>query len=98
MSDRLVFSTDGLPERDRFAAWREEIACRDTRLEITTQDRSRFRATIELQRVGAITIARHDTTEFGTARTPSLMRDGDDTLFVSLVESGRGYQTQREDD
>src|SRR5689334_16869510 len=97
MSDRIVFSTDAWPERDRFAAWCEEIVRRDTRLEITTEDRSRFFAKIELQRVGAINIARYAATEFCFARTPNLIRDGDDTLFVSLIECGTGYYQQRDD-
>lgn len=99
MSDRFVFSTEAWPERDRFAAWCEGVVRRYARLDLTTtQDQSRFRATIEARRIGAVDIAHWFMTPVSVVRTPSLMRDGDDTLYVALINRGAGYQTQREDD
>ena len=46
MSGRLTFNTDALPERDRFAAFCEEIIRRYTGLDMTTRDQPGFRAGI----------------------------------------------------
>lgn len=97
MSDRLVFSTDALPERDRFAIWREEILSRYPHCQITTQDQAGFRARIELQRIGSIDISRLSTTAAEFTRTRDLLRDGDDTLMVALVERGTTHSKQREE-
>lgn len=97
MSDRFVFCTDALPERDRFTIWLEEILGRFPRCHITTQDRAAFRAGIELQRVGTIGISRHSTTAAEFARTRDLLRDGDDALLVALVERGTIHNKQREE-
>ncbi len=96
MSDRIVFSTDALPERDRFAFWREEYVRRHARVDVTTQDQSRFRAKIEFQRVGGIDISYIFRTPSSIVRTTDLLRDGDDTLFISLLKRGDGYHTQQE--
>jgi AraC-like DNA-binding protein len=97
MSDRLVFSTDALPERDRFAIWCEEILGRYPHCHITTHDRAGFRATIALQRFGAVDIKRSSSSAAEFSRTRDLLRDGDDTLLVGLLERGAaGHQTQVE--
>jgi AraC-like DNA-binding protein len=98
MSDRLFFSTDTLPERDRFPAFCEEIVRRYTGLDMRTQDQAHFRAAIELQRAGSIDIGHVATTSVNTARTSNLVSDGDDSLIVTLLEYGRAYQTQRKSD
>jgi hypothetical protein len=96
MSDRIVFSTDAWPERDRFAAWREEVLGRYPLCHLTTQDPLGFRASVALQRVGAIDIARHSTTRVEFTRTKDLLRSGSDALLIGLVE--RGTIRQPEDD
>src|SRR5690242_6440976 len=97
MSDRLVFSTDGLPERDRFAAWREEIIGRNWRLDLITPDRSRFRSSFEVRRLGATDLSYYTTSPVGFGRTKSQLGDGDDSLFIVLLEHGNIYDTQTED-
>lgn len=93
---RLVFNTDAWPERDRFAIWREEILGRYPHCYITTPDQAGFRATTELRRVGAIAIGRNTSTTAEFARTRDLLRNGDDSLLVGLLEHGAGYHTQGE--
>ena len=97
MSDRLVFSTDAWPERDRFAAWAEEFVRLTARLELAGEQ-SGFRAKAELKRLGAIDISHHTTTKVDFVRPTSLIRDGDDRLFVMLLKGGEVYQTQSEHD
>jgi AraC-like DNA-binding protein len=98
MSDRLLFRTDELPERDRFPAFCEEIVRRYTGLDLRTQDQTGFHAVIELRRTGSIDIGRIATTAVNSARTSNLVGDGDDSLIVTLLEYGRACQTQRDSD
>jgi len=91
--DRIVFSTDPLPKRLRFSAYCEEIL-RPCGLELRTADQSGFHAHIEFRRVGMIDIITSTLTAIDTARTPKLVRDGDDALIVMLLLSGHAYQTQ----
>jgi AraC-like DNA-binding protein len=95
---RIIFDTDTLPERDRFAAYCEEMIRRFARLDIQRRDDSAFHGAIDLQRAGAVGIGHIITTPSDYVRTPSLMRDGDDALCVVLCRQGGAYQTQRGDD
>ena len=98
MSDRLLFRTDDLPERDRFPAFCEQIVRRYTGLDLRTRDQAGFHAVIELQRAGSIDIGRNSTTQVDSARTPDRVGDGDNSLLVTLLEQGRACQTQRDSD
>ncbi len=93
-NDRLYFSTDSLPERDRFPAFCEEIVRQYTGLDVRTRDQSQFRAALELKRVGAIDIGDISTNQMDSARTADLIHDGDDSLLVVLLKNGIAYQTQ----
>jgi AraC-like DNA-binding protein len=91
---RLYFNTDALPERDRFPMYCEEIGRRYIGLDFRTQDRSRFRATLASQRVGLVDILHSSNVALDSVRTSQLVRDGDDSLCVVLLESGSAHQTQ----
>jgi AraC-like DNA-binding protein len=95
MTGRLSFATDALAERDRFPAFCEEIVRRYTRLDLRTAEPARFRAAVDMQRIGAIGIGLLSTTALESSRTASLVRDGDDSILVTLVKSGQAYQEQR---
>jgi AraC-like DNA-binding protein len=95
MTGRLSFATDALAERDRFPAFCEEIVRRYTRLDLRTAEPARFRAAVDMQRIGAIGIGLVSTTTLDSSRTASLVRDGDDSILVTLVKSGQAYQEQR---
>jgi AraC-like DNA-binding protein len=95
---KIRFVTDTLPERDRFPMFCEEVVRRYTGLDLKTQDQRGFRAALELRRVGAIDIGRIATSPVKSARTTSLVRDGDDGLLVTLLDRGRVSQTQRDAD
>ena len=51
-----------------------------------------------MRRVGAIDIGRIATSPVNSARTTSLVRDGDDGLLVTLLDCGCASQTQRDAD
>jgi len=92
--DRIVFNTDPLPERRRFSAYREELAKWSCGLDLSTPDQFAFRAEFELRRIGSVETITHTVSTIETARTPRLVRDGDDALLVMLLLHGRGHQSQ----
>jgi AraC-like DNA-binding protein len=94
MMDRIVFTTDSFPERKRFSAYREELAKWSCGLDLGISDQSRFRAVLELRRAGAVEIMTNAMSAIDTARTPRLVRDGDDALLVMLLLSGKAQQSQ----
>jgi AraC-like DNA-binding protein len=95
MPDRRFFSTDSLPERDRFPAFCEEFVRRHTPLDIAPRDGGApFRAVIEMQRAGPVEVSTHFNTSTDFLRSPHLLRDGYDGLAIALIRSGCAYQTQ----
>ena len=52
----LFFSTDAMPERDRFPAFCEEVIRRYTALDVRKRDESPFRGVITLRRVGDVDV------------------------------------------
>ena len=92
--DRMDFSTSTSPEHKRFSAYRDELAKRSCNLDLRVADESRFHADLEFRHAGTIGIMTNALTAIDTVRTPRLVRDGDDTLLVMLLLSGRAYQTQ----
>jgi AraC-like DNA-binding protein len=93
-ASRLYFDTDALRQRDRFPMYCEEIGRRYIGLDFRTQDESRFSAKLAAQRAGLVDIVRSSSVAIDSVRTPQLVGDGDDSLCVVLLESGRGHQTQ----
>jgi AraC-like DNA-binding protein len=96
--ERLYFSTAALPEHERFPAFCEEVIRRYTALDVKARDESKFHATIELQRSGAVDVGVFKTAAATFDRSPHLLHDGDDGLIVMLCQSGLAHQTQREND
>lgn len=94
----MYFNTDALPHRNRFPVFCEEIVRCYTGLELRTDDQPRFHASFELRRAGPVDIGRIAMSPVQSARTVALVRDGDDSLLVTLIEHGQGSQTQREND
>jgi AraC-like DNA-binding protein len=90
----FFFDTDTLPARERFPMYCEEIGRRYIGLDFRTHDQSRFHATLALQRVGPVDVVFSSNVAMESVRTPGLVRDGDDSLCVALLESGSGYHTQ----
>ena len=91
---KISFATGRLPERDRFPMFCEEVVRRYTGLDLNAKDRRGFQAALELRRIGAIDIGRIATSPVNSARTTSLVRDGDDGLLVTLLDCGHACQTQ----
>src|SRR5580692_9137632 len=96
--DRIVFSTDTLPEHQRFPVYCEEIVRSWCGLDLRAADRSGFQAHLEFRRAGAIKIMTNTMPAVDSVRTRQLMQDGDDTLMVMLLLNGRALQRQFGDD
>jgi len=92
--NRLHFSTDALPERDRFPAFCEEIMRRYAALDIMSRGDGPFRGVIEMHRAGVIDVSTRFTTPADYVRSPRLLGDGNDSLFVVFCRSGGAYQSQ----
>jgi len=91
---RIYFNTDTLPERDRFPAFCEEFVRRRTALDIVRRGEGPFRGVMDLLRAGPVVVGSHFSTPTDLARSPLLVRDGDDSLLVALCRSGVAYLTQ----
>jgi AraC-like DNA-binding protein len=91
---KIVFNTDVFPRRERFAAYREELAKWSCGLELSTPDQFDFHANLELRRVGSLNIMINTLSAIEVARTPRLVQDGDDALLVMLLLGGQARQSQ----
>jgi AraC-like DNA-binding protein len=92
--DRIVFNTDALPERKRFAAYCEEVAKWCCALDLSTNDQPGFRGNLELRRVGSVEMMTHTLSSIDTVRTSEHLRDGDDALLLMLLLDGHARQSQ----
>jgi AraC-like DNA-binding protein len=90
----VFFSTDTLPERDRFPAFCEEMFRRMLLLDVAKSDGGSFRGSVEVCRTGAVELAAVCTTSADYIRTSELIRDGKDSLFAVLPKYGQLFTTQ----
>jgi AraC-like DNA-binding protein len=91
---KIVFNTDVVPERERFAAYREQLAKWWCGLELSTPDPFDFHANLELRRVGSLEIMINTLSAIELSRTPPLVQDGDDALLLMLLLDGQACQSQ----
>jgi AraC-like DNA-binding protein len=85
----LVVSTDHLPERERFNAWRETFALKLARVDPITRDPTRFRSVIRALPLGRVSLAHTHIAPVTLMRTRELLRDGDDDLALVVCAAGR---------
>jgi AraC-like DNA-binding protein len=85
----LVFSTDKLPLKDRFEACREILMMGVGRVELGTEDRQGFRASIHMQRLPNLVLMETTVTPCSLTRTSTLIRDGDDSLMFGVSLAGQ---------
>ena len=91
---KIVFNTDAFAQRERFAAYREQLAKWSCGLELSTPDPFDFHANLELRRVGSLEIMINTLSAIELARTPPLVQDGDDALLLMLLLDGQARQSQ----
>jgi AraC-like DNA-binding protein len=95
---KIVFNTDAIPERQRFAAYRDELAKWSCGLKVSTPNPFGFHANLELRRIGSLDIMINTLSAIEVSRTPDLVQDGDDALLVMLLMSGQAHHSQLGDE
>jgi AraC-binding-like domain len=87
--DRFMFSTDTLPERDRFVAYRDGLFLQHMHVDVHTRGDGAFRAKIDLADAGGIKFGAMSSSPTLYERKGHLLSDGDDGAVVYLGRSGR---------
>ncbi len=88
---RSLFTTDTLPERDRFEAWRSLFSAHDL-----DADPVGFSGSIETVLVGAMALRVMDAAPQGPARSRSqIRRDGQDGFILHLSRHAYSVETER---
>src|SRR5262245_37362096 len=85
----MRFSTESLPAAQRFEAFRESLARKVIRVEVTTSDRAAFHADFSAQLLPRVQLSRHRLAPCSLTRTPAIVRDGDDTSTLLVCTQGR---------
>jgi AraC-like DNA-binding protein len=91
----LRYSSDDLPERERFAIWREVVGPTFLRLEVSQVADHPFRASGTLLALPGLGIQWADNSGIRMERTRGLIGDGSDDLILPLVTAGRHFALQR---
>ena len=89
------YSTDDLPERDRFAVWREVVGPSFLRLDVSQVPEHPFHASGMLLALPGLGIQWANNSGICMERTRGLVTDGSDDLIVPLVTAGRHLASQR---
>ncbi|WP_246695422.1 helix-turn-helix domain-containing protein [Methylobacterium sp. P1-11] len=88
---RSLFTTDALPERDRFAAWRALFSAHDL-----DADPQGFSGRIETTLIGPMALRVMDAAPQGPARSRSqIRRDGQDGFVLHLSRHAYSVETER---
>lgn len=90
----LRFSTDTLPEHERFPYFCEEIVRCQVGLDAVKPKDLTFNGAIDLYRAGAVDITHVVTSPAHYERTRALVRDGRDTIFAVFCLEGTMRSTQ----
>jgi AraC-like DNA-binding protein len=91
----MQFDTATLPQRQRFAAFRDGFI-RYVATEIIKQDETSFQASLSFWRGHTVSVATLGTSPATFLRTPKHLRDGDDSLSVIVCRRGRYHAAQRD--
>jgi AraC-like DNA-binding protein len=99
MTDGLItarFSTEGLPERDRVAVWRERYGRQVLRLEVEPQPGVPFHADVTTRMLHGLATVSGTTSPIRVTRTRNLLDDGNSGLVLQLSGAGMVSQLGRE--
>ena len=80
----ILLSSDAFDERDRFDAWREQLMLRVMRVDVDVPDKRSFHTRLRILHLPNVSIIERRSTPSLVTRTAELVRDGDDSLVVSL--------------
>ncbi len=91
------FSTNVLPEGDRFPVFYEELIRRQVALDAAAHKDAQFSGTIKRCLLGMVDVANITTSVASFVRTPELVSDGGDAVFAVICLEGGMICTQAED-
>ncbi|MGE0238307.1 MAG: helix-turn-helix domain-containing protein [Parvibaculaceae bacterium] len=91
------FSTNVLPESERFPVFCEELIRRQVALDVVARRDMQFSGTIKRCLLGMVDVARITTTVASYVRTPELVSDGRDAVFAVICLDGSMLCTQSEE-
>ncbi|MFV2178491.1 helix-turn-helix domain-containing protein [Actinomadura sp. LOL_016] len=95
-----MISTDGVPERERFAFWREVTSKTWLPLDARCEPRHReagFRARVGIGGLGPVQVTVMTATPHAVHRTPALIRRSDpEELLLTCAISGRGMAGEQD--
>lgn len=84
----MRFSSDMLPERDRFSYFRDEFFRFMVALDIIQPKDIKFGGAVEMTRVGDIELGHTTSTEGEYVRTGELLQDGRDNFYAIICTQG----------
>jgi AraC-like DNA-binding protein len=84
----LRFSTEGLPEHQRLAVWREAFGRAVLKVDVAPLDEGPFRADLAMCALPGLGVSWGSNSAQHIERTRALVAEGDDDLFLVLVSSG----------
>ncbi len=87
--DRFVFSTEALPQRDRFDAYRDGLCLQHLKVDVEKRGSDAFRAKLEFHEAGGIVIGRMAASPTLYRRKGRLLGEDDDGAVIYLGRSGR---------
>jgi AraC-like DNA-binding protein len=85
---RIYFTTDALPERERFPAFCEGLFRNVIGADIARLDFGPFSGTLDVRRLGALGLAELSVTPARITRQQSHIADGNDAVVVQVWQSG----------
>ncbi len=91
----LSFSTDDIPARDRVPLWREEFARGVVRMDVEPLGEDAFRSVSEIRLFPDLKMWSCFVTAAEVRRTRSLAANGDDSLVLAIIRSGRTVVSQK---
>jgi AraC-like DNA-binding protein len=83
----LLFSTEMLPERERFSAFREEFARRVLAMDVVDHSAGRPRFDITFMQLGAAGVGTLDGTSAEFIREQHHLKDGSDDFRINIAEA-----------
>jgi AraC-like DNA-binding protein len=90
----FYFSTDGLPERDRFPAFCEGMFRNVIRADIEKQGPEPFTGALDIHRLGVVGIADISITAATVVRHAGYISDGNDAIVAQFWRRGSAFMTQ----
>src|SRR5882672_6726612 len=90
---RLCFSTEMLPERDRFSAFREDFVQRVLAMDVIDHSAGRPRIDITFMPLGPVAIGTLVATPVEFTRREHHLRDGSGDFRLDIVDAGPVHYT-----